>query len=129
MKTMPLRLFVYPILIIGLLLNACGSTVTEVAPLTPTQAPSPTQTQTQLPPTITSTATPTLAPFSDPMKGIVYFPAAWGGDSRPEVEWALRNLFIPTGANWIRLHLACQQETTRTTQVTCDESMSVSDEI
>ena len=127
MKTTPPRLLVYPILIIGLLLNACTSMATEVATFTPTLTPSPTRTQ--LPPTITPTAAPTLAHFSDPMKGIVYFPAAWGGDSRPEVEWALQNLFIPTGANWIRLHLECQQETARSTQVTCDESMSISDEI
>ena len=102
MNTMLPRLLVYPTLIVGLLLNACTSTATEVAPITPTRTPLPTQTQ--LPPTITPTATPTLASFSDPMKGIVYFPAAWGGDSRPEVEWTLQNLFIPTGANWIRLH-------------------------
>lgn len=127
MKTTWQCLFLYPILIVGLLLNACTSTATEITPFTPTRTPSPTQTQ--LPPTLTPTAAPTLALFSDPMKGIVYFPAAWGGDSRPEVEWTLQNLFIPTGANWIRLHLACQQETARSTQVTCDESMTVSDEI
>jgi hypothetical protein len=90
---------------------------------TPTIAPSTTFTA-----TITPTATPALANMDDFMKGMVYFPAGWGGDQRPEVEWILKNLVVPTGTNWIRLHIGCFQDGIRSTQVYCKPEEALSDE-
>lgn len=79
----------------------------------PTITPSPT-------PISTLTPTPTLPPMSDFMKGLVYYPSGWGGDQRPETEWILKNIVLPTGANWIRIHLACLQDGIQSTRVYCD---------
>jgi len=53
------------------------------------------------------------------MKGIVYYPAAWHGDVRPETEWNFQNVFRSMGANWVRLHLACNQENGTSVEIVC----------
>lgn len=68
-------------------------------------------------PTLTPTPTPTLPPMTDFMKGLVYFPAGWGGDARLETDWILENIALPTGANWIRLHLGLSQDSVQSTTV------------
>lgn len=78
--------------------------------------------------TATPTPTPTLAPMTDFMKGLVYFPAGWGGDNRPENDWILQNIALPTGANWIRLHNWCFQDSIRETDVYCKPDEVLSDE-
>ncbi len=110
-------------------LSSCASVTTAI----PTQIVSPitsTSTPTLLPsatPTITLTPTPTLPPMTDFMKGLVYFPVGWGGDQRPETDWILEHIVLPTGANWIRLHLACAQDGIQSTKVYCKPPVSLTD--
>ena len=77
--------------------------------------------------TITTTPTPSLAPMTDFMNGMVYFPVGWGGDSRPEVLWTLKNVFAPNGINWIRLHKElCTMDSAKATQIHCDNQGAMS---
>jgi len=55
--------------------------------------------------------------MTDFMKGLVYFPAGWGGDQRPETDWILEHIALPTGANWIRLNVPFYQDNIHTTNV------------
>lgn len=98
--------------------TASAPTTTIVA-ATPTPTASPT-------PTIIPTAT--LPPMDSFMKGLVYFPVGWGGDQRPETDWILEHLVLPTGANWIRLHVGCYQDSVTSTQVYCKPKEGFSDE-
>jgi hypothetical protein len=110
-----------------LFLAACAPAATSV----PTASPVPVRTA--LPATLTPTPaptftpTPTLPPMTDFMKGLVYFPAGWGGDNRLETHWILENIVLPTGANWIRLHLACLQDGIQSTKVYCNPQTEMTD--
>lgn len=105
-------------LTISLITGACGGT---------SISPSVTSTSTrQIPSTFTPTstlipvtATPMLASLDEPMKGIVYYPATWHGDVRPETEWNFQNVFRSMGANWVRLHLECNQKDGTSIKVVC----------
>jgi hypothetical protein len=66
--------------------------------------------------------------MTDFMKGLVYFPAGYTRDQRPEIEWIFKNIAIPTGANWIRLHNWCFQDSIRKTEVYCKPDEVLSDE-
>jgi hypothetical protein len=68
-------------------------------------------------PTLSPTPTPNFAPMTDFMKGLVYFPAGWGGDKRPEIDWIFENIVLPTGATWIRLHVPYSQDSVESTRV------------
>jgi hypothetical protein len=81
-----------------------------------------------VPPTITATPTPALVSLDEPMKGVVYYPATWHADVRPETEWNLQNVFRSTGANWVRLHLECNQETATSTEVVCRSDATLLDD-
>lgn len=122
------RIIAFVLLMI--LLSSCAS----AAAIPSTQTMLPTQslaTATTVPtaiPTSTATPTATLAPMTDFMEGLVYFPAGWGGDQRPETDWTLENVVLPTGANWIRLHVGCYQEGVQSTAVTCDQPGALSDD-
>ena len=118
-------------LLLLVLLTSCAPAGTESPKLSSTPAiststpiPVPSATSTA---TITPTATPTLAPMTDFMKGLVYYPAGWGGDNRPETEWILKNIALPTGANWIRIHLACLQDGIQSTKVYCNPQTEMTD--
>ncbi|MGB8984538.1 MAG: hypothetical protein WCC12_21910 [Anaerolineales bacterium] len=65
--------------------------------------------------------------MTDFMKGLVYYPAGWGGDNRPETRWILENIVLPTGANWIRIHLACLQDGIQSTKVYCNPQTEMTD--
>lgn len=115
-----------------LFLSACAPVATEPAvtelPPSATATQTTVPTATNLPPTATPVPTPTLPPMTDFMKGLVYFPAGWGGDQRPETDWILKNIVVPTGANWIRLHVGCYQDGIESTQVYCKPEEGLSDE-
>lgn len=120
------RLFAMSMLII--FLSSCAPAVT-----TSTNAPSSAASGTPAPsetPTFTPTLlpTPTLAPLDEFMKGLVFFPSPPGGNQRPEIDWALENLVLPTGANWVRLHLACDQDDVHSTVVYCKQPETMTDE-
>ncbi len=115
------------ILFFSLVITACAPASSEPTLISATNTVIASLTPTPVPPTSTATPIP-LAPMSDFMKGIVYYPAGWGGDQRPTVEWILKNVFIPTGATWIRLHIGCYQETVHATAITCDDPGAWSDE-
>ncbi len=128
---MPKKLLPSLLLILGLL-AACSPSAASV-PTVAAALPSPTllPSATFMPtvtPTVAPVPTATLPPEDAFMKGLVYFPAGWGGDQRPEVEWILRNVVIPTGANWIRLHVSCNQDTVRDTNVYCKPGQDLSGE-
>lgn len=97
------------------------------APTTSTSTPTPVPSAT---PTLTLTPIPTLIlpPMTDFMKGLVYFPADWGGDARPETDWILEHIVLPTGANWIRIHMGCFQDGIESTRVYCKPQEGVSDQ-
>ncbi|MCZ2128242.1 MAG: hypothetical protein LC099_10785 [Anaerolineales bacterium] len=118
-------------LLLTIMLVACAPTVTTVTKIPPTETATPTAISTSSPvPTITPTLTPapTLAPMTNFMNGLVYYPAVPGGNSRSEVEWMLENLVVPTGANWIKLHVECNQRDVRSVEVYCDPLHAISDE-
>jgi len=71
---------------------------------------------------------PTLSPLNDFMEGLVYFPAPPGGNQRPETEWIMKNIVLPTGASWVRLHISCDQDNVYSTEVYCRPTESFSDE-
>jgi hypothetical protein len=114
-----------PLILLAFILVACAPSVVSI-PTVPAAMPSQTMT-----PSVTATFTPTatatqtlvptatLPPEDAFMKGLVYYPAGWGGDQRPETDWILKNIVLPTGANWIRLHIACYQDSIRDTRVYC----------
>lgn len=113
----------YPFILLAFLLTACAPSAVSVPTLpaaapSQTMAPSATFTPTAIP-TATLVPTATLPPEDAFMKGLVYFPAGWGGDQRPETDWILKNIVLPTGANWIRLHIPCFQDSIRDTRVYC----------
>lgn len=117
-------------LLLFIFLTSCAQTRTvntaQVVPIgtstkIPTLLPSAT-------PTLTPTPAPTLAPMTDFMKGLVYFPAAWGGDNRPETDWILENIALPTGANWVRLNVPFYQDNVQSTQVYRRSEDAISDE-
>ncbi len=106
------------LLMISVLMGACGGTsISPAVPSTSTrEIPS---TFTPTPTLIPATATPSLVSLDEPMKGIVYYPATWHGDVRPETEWNLQNVFRSMGANWVRLHLECNQENGSSVKIVC----------
>jgi len=65
--------------------------------------------------------------MTDYMKGLVYYPAVPGGNQRPETDWILENIVLPTGANWIRLHLAFSQDNVESTNVYHNQEDEISD--
>ncbi len=111
-----------------LFLNACSPALTPSPVSTsalielPSSTPLP-ATKMVLPsasPTATLIPTATLPPVDAFMKGLVYYPAGWAeGDQRPETDWILKNIALPTGANWIRLHIPCYQDNTSDTKIYC----------
>ncbi|MFT3892068.1 MAG: glycosyl hydrolase [Anaerolineales bacterium] len=120
------------VLLIVALLSSCGPSETNSPEPSPTVIES-TTTSTVAPtvtliPTLASTPTPTLVPMDDFMKGLVYFPAGWGGDNRPETEWILKNIVLPTGANWIRIHFGCLQDGIESTEVYCNTQTEMTDQ-
>ncbi len=100
--------------------NPAQPAASVVNTITPTLQPSVT-------PTLTPTPTPSLPPMSDFMKGLVYYPAVPGGNQRPETDWILENIVLPTGANWIRLHLAVSQDNVESTNVYHNPEDEISD--
>lgn len=118
------------LLLILALLTACSPSDAST-PTLPMATPSQTMAlSATFMPTATPTATPvptaTLPPEDAFMKGLVYFPAGWGGDQRPETDWILENIVVPTGANWIRLHIPCFQNSIRDTRVYCKPQETLS---
>lgn len=117
-------------LLLLVFLTSCAPTTTvqstqTAVPITSTSTPTMLPSATS---TITLTPTPTLPPMTDFMQGLVYYPAGYGGDQRPETDWTLKNIVLPTGANWIRLHVACNQDSVQSTQVSCNSQELLSDE-
>jgi hypothetical protein len=119
-----LLLLLIAILVLG---SACTSATASVPPTgLPTQTqPPPTSNPT---PTLTATPTPALPAITDFMKGLAYFAEGYGGDTRLETDWTLKNVFLPTGANWIRLSILCNQDTVRLTKVYCKPQENMSDD-
>lgn len=116
------------ILLASQLAAACQSTSEAVTAITKTPqgvTATATPAATVTPP---FTPTPSLAALDEPMKGVVYYPATWHGDVRPETEWNLQNVFRSMGANWIRLHLACNQETATSVEVVCRSDSTLLDD-
>src|SRR5689334_13968332 len=109
-----------------ILLCACAPVV-ATSPLPSLGSPSatPADLRTATP---TLTPAPTLAPLSDFMKGLVYYPAPPGGNQRPETDWIMAHLAMPTGANWVRFPMACHQDDVKSTQVYCTDTETFSDE-
>ena len=116
-------------LLIILLITACAPATNLATTISPvlTQTLLPAKATPTTVPSITLTPTPTLPPMTDFMKGLVYFPVGWGGDQRPETDWILEHIVLPTGANWIRLHLACSQDGIQSTTIYCNPPLSLTD--
>lgn len=68
-------------------------------------------------------------PFpADFMKGISYESRQSGDFSSPDSEQTLRDIIVPTGANWVAVIVTCFQDTIASTEIDCSRPVNATDD-